>query len=83
MFPRELRRPPPLKHRDTIAAGGFSPRYIDHRFGELVRPLTRLGSFERLFGLDREAEGDFRRAVEDLKQMIAEQAAILALGAAN
>jgi hypothetical protein len=49
----------------------------------LVRPLTRFGSLEYLFRLDCEAEGNFRRAVEDLQQMIAEQAAVLALGAAN
>ena len=51
--------------------------------GELVRTLTRLGSFECLFGLDREAERNFRRPVENLKEMIAEQATELALGAAN
>jgi len=56
---------------------------ISHRSGELLRPLTRLGSFKCLFGLDREPEGNFRRAVEDLKEMIAEQAAILAPGATN
>jgi hypothetical protein len=58
------------------------PRYIDNGLGELVRSLTRLGSLERLFGLDREAEGNFRRTVENLQDMIAEQAPVLALGAA-
>ena len=47
---------------------------------KLVRTLTRLGSFECLFGLDREAERNFRRPVENLKEMIAEQATELALG---
>jgi hypothetical protein len=31
-------------------------------------------------GLDREADGDFGRAVENLKDMITEQAMVLALG---
>jgi hypothetical protein len=35
-------------------------------------------SLERLFGLNREADGDFGRAVENLKQMVAKQATILA-----
>lgn len=59
-----------------------SPGYIDNGSGELVRSLTRLGSLERLFGLDREAEGNLRRTVENLQDMIAEQAPVLALGAA-
>jgi hypothetical protein len=59
-----------------------SPGYIDNGLGELVRSLTRLGSLERLFGLDREAEGNLRRTVENLQDMIAEQAPVLALGAA-
>jgi hypothetical protein len=36
--------------------------------------------FEPLFGLDREAKGYVLCAVEDLKQMIADQAAKFALG---
>jgi hypothetical protein len=36
--------------------------------------------FEPLFGLDREAKGYALCAVEDLKQMIADQAAKFALG---
>ena len=46
-----------------------------------ARPGDRSELLERLFGLDREADGDVGLAVEDLKQVTAEQAMELALGA--
>ena len=41
---------------------------------------TALWSLERLFGLDREANCPFGRAVENLKDETSQQAPILALG---
>ena len=50
------------------------PRQIE----PLERPPTAAALLKCLFGLNREANGDFGRAVENLKQMVAKQAAILA-----
>ena len=49
------------------------------RLGELVGSLGRLGSLQRLYWRDREADEHFEGAVEDLKDVIAGQATILAL----
>ena len=52
-----------------------------HSQGSLTRFTRKVhsqGSLERLFGLNREANGYFGRAVEDLEQMVAKQATILA-----
>jgi len=48
------------------------------RIERLKRPPTAAALLKCLFRLNREANSDLGRAVENLKQMVAQQAAILA-----
>jgi hypothetical protein len=59
-------------------AVGLNMPYLSILHGAVYIGLSPL--FEPLFGLDREAKGYVLCAVEDLKQMIADQAAKFALG---
>ena len=58
---------------DPTTAAARRSRQQGGPLATLTRP-----SLESLFGLNREADGDFGRAVENLEQMVAKQAAILA-----
>jgi hypothetical protein len=55
-------------------------REVNETRGDREAPELFWGLFEGLFGLNSEADGDLGRTVENLKDVIAEQATELALG---
>ena len=67
-------------HQDKAA--GLNMPYLSmlHRAAYIGLKTVYPRLFEPLFGLDREANGHVLCAVENLKQMIADQAAKFALG---